>query len=201
MSAPIRSMNSFTSSDHETSGVVRNTSIGRFPNTSKSGRAIDVRMKSATSHASTPSVSHTPIASWRRMISLCPPAKITRLTECLCIAAMRSESGWFSRSNSAITWMSMHCSGVNECRSAVISSTVPTMITGSRRSSFFKRCRYRSTEMRSRVSSAVAAIRAKSGITARLGTWSFRKYAVAAITSPSQNAVRPSCPRERGSDL
>ena len=48
--APIRSTVSFTSNAQEMAGVVRKTSIGRAPKTSKSGRAIDVRTKSATSH-------------------------------------------------------------------------------------------------------------------------------------------------------
>ena len=49
--APTRSITSLINSVHETSGVDRNTSIGRPPSASKSGLAIEVRIKSAINHA------------------------------------------------------------------------------------------------------------------------------------------------------
>jgi hypothetical protein len=60
---PTRSYNSFREIAQETPGALLKTIMVLPPITSREGLAIDVRMKSVESHASTPSASHAPIVS------------------------------------------------------------------------------------------------------------------------------------------
>ena len=96
--APTRSKISLHSSSHDSSGVERSTSIGLFPITSNTGRAICERMNEAAIHASTPCSSQASTARATFSNSVFFAANITRLTDCSFSSANNSSTSRVLRS-------------------------------------------------------------------------------------------------------